>query len=190
MVLWKPVHLRPALLFRARIDGQASSLPNNPLAAVRPSRHAAPASEGPVNQPSGDAGAGGRGAPSKPGLTSCRGERWEPRQAGEGEPLPDCPGARRLPPAPRSPGDEDASGASPVPWQLRLFRRGSRARPGARFGTLGLPGRLRGLPSCPPAWPPRRSARPSRAQRGPGFCRGRWRWQASQQDLEDKEASG
>lgn len=130
-----------------------------------------------------------RGEQGKPCLTPWRGERWEPRQAEEGEPLPARPGAGRLPSAPLSPGDEDASAASPVPWQLRLLRPGFRARPGARLGTLGRPGRLRRLPSSAPARPRSDSGRPSPAHRGAGSsCRDRWQWRASQQDLEDREA--
>lgn len=74
-----------------------------------------------MNRPYGNAGVDGRGDKSKSRLTSLWGDGWETRQAEDGALLPDCHGGRRLPWAPLSPGDEDAWGASPVSWQLRLF---------------------------------------------------------------------
>lgn len=61
MGLWKPVHLRPFLLFCARAGGGPGARANNPLAAVGVSEHSAPAQEGPVNKPSGHARVGRRG---------------------------------------------------------------------------------------------------------------------------------
>lgn len=74
-----------------------------------------------------------------------------------------------------------------MPWQLRLLQPDLGPRPGAGFGDGGPPELLLGLPSCPPAPARRNSGHPTKPK-GSGFsCRGRWRWKASQRDLEDRQ---
>lgn len=124
-----------------------------------------------MNKPYGNAGVGGRAERSKPWLTSWRGDGWDHRQAQEGTLLPDRRGERRLPRAPFSREDEDAWGASLVPWQLCPFPLNSRMHPGASFGNLGLPVRLLRVSSSLPAQALTNSRRPWTRQRGSGFSR-------------------